>query len=519
MAQDAAATALPDRLRAAGARPASGARRVLIAAGALFLAVFALYALTAQHDIAWQDQGEYVLRMVTGEQIHHMGLALSHPLHQWLGRISIGLLPFLEPPHAAAMVSALFGALTVTMVFGAVAGLTRNPWAATFAAVSLAVAHTFWRLSTYVDCYTISTMLLAIECGCLIGFARSRAPGWLLGMMFVNGLGLANHNLALLMLPVLGIVLLMGVFYWRVLSWGGFALAIGLWVVGSLPFTGLVFGRMLETGQVMGTIHSALFGDFESNVLHMGLPVTQTAISTGFMALSFPSLALPLAVLGMFKGQMAPLVRRALLAGLAIHLLFVLRYDVIDQYTFLGPAYTILMIFAGSGMAVLLARPRSRRRLTVAGLAAGLLLLTPLIYLQAPELARASGWVEPFERNRPYRDDYTYLFHPWRHHETSAGDMSRHAVELAGERAIIISPNQMAMYAIRYQLHREQRDGVELERTFHSSLARLADRHDRPVVLVPRDRDDPDDGVVLPWGRWVREGDLYLWDPDADEDD
>ncbi len=48
---------------------------------------FVLYALTAQQGVSWQDSGMLQFRIVTGDYIGNLGLALAHPLYIAIGRL------------------------------------------------------------------------------------------------------------------------------------------------------------------------------------------------------------------------------------------------------------------------------------------------------------------------------------------------------------------------------------------------------------------------------------------------
>src|SRR5690349_751336 len=119
---------------------------------AAFLSALALYICTASRQVQWQDSGEFVLRVFRGEVLDSLGLALSHPLHFWISTLGVRILP-IEPPFAISLVSAFFGAIAVANVMGIVTQVTNNRLAAVLAALGLAFAHTFWRMSTVVEVY------------------------------------------------------------------------------------------------------------------------------------------------------------------------------------------------------------------------------------------------------------------------------------------------------------------------------------------------------------------------------
>jgi len=473
------------------------------------LAAFILYAATASTVIQWQDYGHFVLRIVTAELVNPLGLALAHPLHYWVSRAAVLGLP-LDPPHAMSLVSALFGAATVGLVFTVVRMVTERWPAALLAAGSLALAHTFWRMSTLPECYTLTTALLAAEVGCLVMWDRDRRPRWLLLLFLFNGLNFANHNLALLAVPVWLVVL--GQAWRRRQATLGIVFGAGLaWAVGAGPYLGLIVQQAMATGDVGGTIHSALFGKtYADNVAAASLPIREAAVSLAFTALSFPHLLLPLAVIGVIRARAAGLGRlphRALLAVLAIHMVFVLRYDVIDQYTFLLPAYTLLAVFGGLGMAAVgQMQPALRRPLIVAWTV--LLVAVPGTYWGAMTVAREAAVLGKLERHKPYRDDYAYLFLPWGAGKPSAARLSREAVDLARPDGVIIVEDEMAAFAVHYRLHRDGlADRVEVFVSIEDVPAAVWRSSERPIVLAPARVDR--DPAAPPVGRWQPDNALY----------
>ena len=564
-----------------------------------FAAALSLYALTANRGPQWQDSGDHILRIVTGESINPLGLALTHPLHHWLCRFAAAL-NLLEPAFAVTLISSLAAAFAVANVYGCVLTLTSDRLVAVLAAISLAIANTFWKLATVTEVIALTAALLSAECWCLIvlmsraaagprsalcadarGLARSNCsitqssnpqdrsyPCAFLGLFFFNGLGLANHNLALLTTPVLAAIALLAL-YRRWIAWPHLLLAAAAWLIASLPYTGLVLSEALRSGDLRATMHSALFGiSYEKDVLNVSISGSRLLINAAFIALNFPNLLLPAAVYGVFTARrfgVPPLTRWALFVALFIHALFALRYSVPDQHYFFIPMYLLFVIFGGVGFAAWRAKADRGRRLQpaptasrppVAGTdlqipvrerradvppylkshisnlksqrgvddsalsprrdrimvaAAILLALTPLLYAFTPALARRFDVLGFVERHKPYRDDYVYLFTPWSVVERSAERMSREAVALAGDDGIIIVEDRLAEFAVRYRAIRDGKTGIEITSEMEpKDLLRIADAG-RPIVLVPRSVDEP---LTLPLtGSWRRMGDLYILNP------
>lgn len=487
-------------------KPSSGFIHWLIC----FALALILYAATANRGTQWQDPGFHILRVVTGQLAHPLGLALTHPLHHWLGRLAV-LPGWGEPALAVTLVSACFGALAVANVFGGVRTLTGNRTAAFWSAASLAMAGTFWQMATRAECYTVSAALLSGEWWCIIAFAKSNRARYLCAALLLNGLGLANHNLALLTLPLLGVTAFYG-FRRKWLRPAHLLAAVGLWLIGSLPYTALVATQWIQSGDLAGTLHSALFGTaFTDEVLGTGLSLRLIGLSGGYIGFNFPNLLLPAAIVGLFKaGQLGigPLPRRMLLAALIVHFLFVVRYDVPDQYMFFVPVYVLICFFGGIGFAAWARSPLTPARRTVVILATILVLLTPAFYAAATAIARRTDLLASVARNKPYRDDYTYVLIPWSVAEDSADRLARDAVRLAGPGGLIIVEDQMAGYAVQYHARLADQPQPTVVSPKDTKPMDRAIAENRTIVLVPQERNHPH--TDCPRGAWRPNGELYL---------
>jgi hypothetical protein len=475
-------------------------------------AAFALYAATASRGVQWQDSSHFMFRIATGDLLGDLGLALAHPLHHWLGRaaVAIGGLG----PYTITLVSAVFGALAVANVFGCVRRLTGDARAALFAAASLAVANTFWRLSTLVEVYTIGAALLGATCWCLVIYGQGGSRKFFWFACFLNGLGVANDLQASLSFPALMALAAHEIWRGR-LSVADGAVAALAWLAGSLPYSWLVVAELVATGELVATVRSALFGKvWADNLVSTGVPLRTLVVDVCFPLLNFPNLLLPAALYGLLRSRhmdVSAAVRWTLLGILAFQAAFALTYGVIDQYTFFLPTYVMLSIFGGVGAArVLRAQPRVRGLVAIA---VALLVATPLTYAMGTEIARRSHLLARFERNKPYRDDYVYLLIPWTFVDRSAEQMSRQVLALAGPDGRIVIEDWMGDYAVRFSALLAgwgDPEGIWWEDPGLDAFTRDAVADEVPVVLIPWDRDHPRAAPSV--GRWRRDGDVYVLD-------
>lgn len=474
-------------------------------------AAFALYLLTLNRGIQWQDHAFHVLRILDGTWFNPLGLALSHPLHQALGRAFVAALP-IRPTFAVTLISALAGAAAVANTFAIVSLLTRNRAAAAFSAASLAIAATFWQMSTLTETYSLTAALLSAEIFLILRFLqRGRARDIIFAALF-SGLGLANHLLAVLTLPAGIVVIAVALRSKRITAAHAVAAAIA-WLIGASPYLAMIAIELASTGDFAATISSALFGNqYKSAVLSVTPGGKLLLRSLLFIVYNFPGAALPLAAYAILRKepQQNLAQRWYLLAALTIHALFALRYEVVDQQTFFLPTYLFIAIFAGLGFAHITANKSTTFARTIRALAWTGIATTLAVYLAAPALARSLDIFADAQRNKPYRDDYIYLLRPWGCADTSAETMAQTAIELAGESGRILVEEHVASYPIRYACAER---GINEDRVLplshldETELESLFQQHDA-LVLVPRNRDEPE--VACHDCTWRREGDLYL---------
>ncbi len=477
-----------------------------------------LFVATANRGVQWQDSGWQQLRIVTGELHHPLGLALAHPLQYYLGRAAIQAIP-LEPAFAITLLSSFAGALAVASLALTLLILTRRILPALIPAAALMLSHTFWQHATYTESYTIVAALLTAEWLVLALYATTGRGRYLVLLALFNGLGLANHLLAALATPV-DLAIIISAVRQRRLSIRAALAAGGLWIIGGLPYSGLVIATAWASGDPSGTMHSALFGLYASDVLNVRVGARDMLLAAGYIIYNFPGLTLPIAIYGAFRGTALPRsLARAWRWELLLFVLFAVRYTVTDQYAFYIPIYILLALFSGIGLGrILTADPPKKYRLTL-GLALLTALWTPAVYSAAAAVLSARGAASSLVGNKPYRDGYQAFFLPWGVGQTYATELNDHAYSLAGDHGLILYEDGMMRFALRYaQATGRAADAVTVMRIETEAPEEIAAQRrallvsylaeGRPVVLAPRDRDQPRTCVAQ--AQWKRVGDLYL---------
>lgn len=395
------------------AAPSPAARGSLALEVALVLAAaLALYVSTVAPGVLWQDSGMAQVRVLERDLRGTLGLALAHPLY-YSAALLFQNLPFADSAYKTNLVSAVFGAVAVASLYTLLRVLAARRTAAACGAISLAVAHTFWQHCTLAEVYTLSLSLLLLELVCLALWQRTRGPAWIVALFFFNGLGFANHLLAVLSLACYGIFSLVQVAQRR-LKLAVLLLAILTWFVGALPMWLLIAQELREGATLGATLHSTFFGiGFADKVLNV-LPSAQMLIRSGiYLGLNYPTPAFLLIFVGFFglRRSVGRPLSSLLVALLLVHLVWAIRYKVPDQYTFFLPAVTLLAVFVGLGAERILAAPRGAAWTPLLLLAA---VLPVGVYVSLPTVAQRWNIALPVKRELPFRDEYRYFLWPWK---------------------------------------------------------------------------------------------------------
>ena len=462
----------------------------------VFLAAMLLYALTCQRGPAWQDSGIRMWQIVNGDLRGSMGLALAHP-----GYILAAQICRLAPKaDVATVINALSGvgmAVALANLTAVIILLTGRRWIGVLIAAMLAVAHTPWWLATIAETYTWSLAGFTAELWLLVLLIRRPSRRYLLGLALMSGLGLCVHNFALLPIPIYAVVAV-----WLVrkkqLPVSSLAMAAAAWLIGAGFYIVLTIGEIITTGSLAAGLQSALFGRFADEVLNVAARPPRLLENAAMASLNFVNVLLPLALVGWWRLRRwagGP-VALALAATTAIHLLFVARYSVQDQFTFLLPALTMIALAAGVGAASLAAASRRWRVavITACGLS---VLASPLFYANAPALAGRFGPARRWAQRNPHRDELRYFLVPWKHNETSAEVFARMALAQAAPDGVILPDGTSKYPLLMVRWQDGAAPGVAIQHNQHplptfspdSADAFWSALGDRPLLAV-KDNDE-----------------------------
>lgn len=451
----------------------------VLCAGLLF------YGLTAQQGVSWQDSGMLQWRILAGDYVGNLGLALAHPLYIAIGRFFL-LVPF---GCDVTLLNFCSGAgMAVTLANVSVLGilLTGRRWIGLMTAGMLAVMHTPWWLSTIAEVYTWNAAFFTVELIFFIVCIRKPSPARLAGLFLCNGLNLSVHNLALLSLPVYGTWALLLV-YRRRLPPVCIALAGAAYICGAAPLVWLVIQEMLQTGSFQTAVESMLFGRYASDVFNVSLSQPLMGVNAALSSLNFMHVGLLLGVVGWVNMRITigrPLAW-SFFVLLCLQGFFFLRYSVPDQFTFIVPTLVVFSLGMAVGMDVLARRSSAWRKAVVAACLLSIVLM-PLTYAALPPTLKALNLSVKRERALPFREEMRYWAVPWKHTEHSAEQFARVALLEAAPDGLIVC-DSTSYYPLILMRERMQGTGAVLIENY-TTMARRYAAAPEALALLLRER-------------------------------
>lgn len=379
----------------------------------VLLCSLVLYTATCAPTILWQDSGLFVYRIWHNDLEGNLGIALAHPLYIIIG-IAAKLIPVGGFAWRINVLSAIFGSVAVANLFLLLRLWLGKVWPAVIGAVTLSVSWTFWHNAVIAEVYTLYATQLFTELLVFLQYIRTKRAGYLCLLGLLNGLSISNHLWGVFPLACYSIYLLI-LLSKRKISLRIPIIFIILWIIGTSPYLYLIVKNIVATGDVEGTIKSALFGSgWEGAVLNTSLSAKISLENIIFIALNFPTLNFLFLFIGLavlYKKSPSMGFANIILAMTGLYLVFAFRYNVPDRHEFFLPFYCLTPVFIALGVDWLLDKYRSGKL----GILILILALLPVgSYFVTPDIAREYYKPLSERRQRPYRDEYTYWLVPWK---------------------------------------------------------------------------------------------------------
>ncbi len=436
-----------------------------IAALLVFILTISFYIYTLLPSLAWGDGTKLQSEAVSGESFviaemppdqfspdpfifSKVGVAAwDHPLYIILGHTLVKTLPFVDSLWLVNLVSAIFGAASVAIVFLLSYRYTASFLAACYASLSLAVSHTFWWHSSTPEVYTLFVFMLAVSFYFHDTFERTNKNSFLMYSAFFLGLAASTHVLAVLVLPSLVLYFTFSRSYrnFRLSEWKRLVLPAFGFVAGFSIYL-IQFIRMSRNfpldqimGPVMGSTFLSQLGTFSPILLGESL-----LSYLFFLIVQFGPVGLILGGLGVqrvFRDN--DLSLRKIVAFFIVFALFGIFYRVTDQFTFFITSYVFWVMLMGIGSLYAWNLIPDKRRVLLPVVLGALLIATPFFYNALPGLAEGFGLKDDTigipKVGVGVRDGLAYYITPYKRGDTSAYDFGYQTVSSLAPNSVVIA--------------------------------------------------------------------------------
>jgi hypothetical protein len=358
---------------------------------AVLLIALALYVATLAPTVLWGDDAAFQRHIYTFEvNLSPQG----HPLWTIVAR------PFLYFPlgdvaYRANLVSAVFGALTLLLVYAITGYFADSVPARLLATAVLGLSHTFWLHCVRAEVYTLNTFFFTAVWLALLKWDEEGWWRWLLLAAVTWLVSLANHLLMITALPGCLLLVVPRLLHrfsrrWALVAGVASAIAIGFLLALLPPLRYLIVSAWQAVWPPRFTLRALLLG-------------------VGFLGYNL-MLSTPVALAGW-----AQLWHRARSHAVAIALFvlmnsaFALTFVAPDVYVFFLPSYVALAVTCAPGLAWLAQRWVGRRWLVLALL---LLALPVATYRATPLIVNELNAHLLPVRDLPGRDAETFFLWP-----------------------------------------------------------------------------------------------------------
>jgi hypothetical protein len=395
-----------------------------------------LYIVTCAPTILRQDSGMFVYRIWHNDIQGNLGLALALPLYIMIG-IAVKHIPLGELAYRVNLISAVFGAVAVANLFLLVRLWLGKSAPAVVAAITLGLSWTFWFHAAIAKVYTLFAAQMFAELVVLLQYMHTKRIGYLYLLGLLNGLTIASHLWGVFgfaCYTVFVIILLAR----RQIQLKHFGIIVLLWLIGAAAYEYLIIRNLIVTGDVGGTLASALFGcSWWRSVLNTSISAKMVLENIIFILLSFPTPNIVFFFVGLWVLRKAAPNRsfvNIIIAMLILHFVFAFRYTVVDRWAFFLPFYCLAAVLIGLGADAFFSR--SNRKAAVVAVLIFALLPIPT-YALAPAFAKKTYKALGQRRQIPYRDEYVYWLQPWKLGYRGAERFANEALDIVEEKAII----------------------------------------------------------------------------------
>jgi hypothetical protein len=324
------------------------------------------YWFTACRTPGWVDATLIVSNVVNLE----LGAWVNyHNLFSLLGYVWIHAFPQSNIHYSLVLLSALFGTVTVQLMFLVFLELTAHKLIAGAGAIALMISHSLWWHSTMLEVYTLNTAIIAAVLFLIVRFEKKGKLIDLYLTAFLLGLGMSNH--VLMGLFIFGFLVVIGylIYKRKSPSFWNISLMIGCFLLG----TGVYLYAFLRDFQnevtvlkaepttrsavavsitaLSSTVDDATGGEFKKYMFPRNIPADEKRFwRLNYLLLicyNYPSAAILLSLFGFYcfwKKSNLRLTFLFYMTSLFAQVVWSSNYFIWDMYAFSLPVYLLLSV-------------------------------------------------------------------------------------------------------------------------------------------------------------------------------
>jgi len=431
----------------------------------VFLLTISFYLSTLSPSLTWGDGVRLQSEAISGESfiLSEMSeeefvpdpypfarvgiMAWDHPLYIVLGYTLVRMLSAVDPLWLVNLISAIFGAASIALVYLLSYRYTTSPWASGYAALSLAVSHTFWWHSSTPEVYSLFIFLLLTSIYFFNKFESTRNFQALTASALFLGFAMTDHILAVLAVPALVLYLVMSrqVQPFRRGEWNRLIVPVLAFFAGYSIFV-IQFVRLsqeFDLDRIVGSIVGSTFlnglGAF-SPILILESLFTYLL----FLFLQFGPIGIVLGFIGMRNVFLdTDLTSRKIAALYLVYTVFAVFYRVTDQFAFFMTSHVFFALLMGIGARHVLSALGQKQRVALSLILMLGILFTPPLYRALPPLMEKNGIGDSFLRipqiGTGLRDGLAYYIDPNKRGDFNAYDFGEETITKLAPNAMVIA--------------------------------------------------------------------------------
>jgi len=395
---------------------------------AVLFVSLAFYIITAAPTVLWGDDAAYQ----RSYYMSHLDYSpVGHPLWHILA-YPFRYLPFGDVAYRANLVSALFGALTLWLVYIITGFFAKNAKARLISTAILAVSHTFWQHSVRAEVYTLNCFFFVAVWYLLLKWNETGKINWLLMAFFVWVLSLGNHIQMVVSVPAYCYLALMRLRFKRD------ALKVILMTSVAIIVCGIVFAlnpflrnRVIESWNI--TMQYVWPIRISSSIVALGVVMLGYNLMLG-------SLVGVAGVVRLWRKSTHHAI--VFMLFISANMLVTLLFNVPADYVYYMPAYVALAIACASGLEWVKVRwPGLRWSIITI-----IFVIVPVVtYWITPKIAAYYEYTLFHARDLPGRDSRRYFLWPPKNGYRGAREYGEAALISVKANALILADGTPAM--------------------------------------------------------------------------